>query len=189
MERVDWQQALRRLRWRRRGAWQWPAFVLLTVIDAVLLTELPFYGDGPGGLFPGLLVAGFINLFVVAIVAPLAAVLLRRRRPDLPRIVARDYSGTALLIVAAVGLVVAGLAHRPSAAAADDERRAVLAGVQTYLHAEEPRLLRAIGRTDVIELEPQYFRACVPRDRADRWLCLFVSTDQRPVGLRRDPSE
>ena len=41
---------LPRLKWRIRGAWQWPAFALLTVLDAVLLTQLPFYGDGPGTL-------------------------------------------------------------------------------------------------------------------------------------------
>ena len=31
-----------------------------------------------------------------------------------------------------------------------------------------------------------WFRACVPGDDPDRWLCLFVFTDQSPPGLRRD---
>jgi hypothetical protein len=189
MEQPDWQQAWRRLRWRRRGAWQWPIFVVLTLLDGVVLTVLPVSGDGPDGLFAAILVAGFLNLFVVAVVAPLVALAVRRRRPDLPRIVARDYCGTALLVVAAVGLLIAGLAHRPSAAAAADERRAILQSMQTYLHAEEPQLLGSLDRTDVLQLEPQYFRACVPRDRGDRWLCVFVSTDQQPPGLRRDTNE
>ena len=77
-----------RLRWRLRGAWQWPAFGVLTVIDAVLLTRLPFYGEGPGTLVAGLLVAAFANLLAVAVVGPLAGLRLRRRRPDLPKLIA-----------------------------------------------------------------------------------------------------
>ena len=32
-----------RLRWRMRGAWQWPAFAVLMVADVILITRLPFY--------------------------------------------------------------------------------------------------------------------------------------------------
>ena len=39
---------IRRLRWRMRGAWQWPAFAVLTLVDALLITRLPFYEEGPG---------------------------------------------------------------------------------------------------------------------------------------------
>src|SRR5947209_3722677 len=35
----------RRLRWRRRGAWLWPAFVAATVVDAVIGHVLPAGGD------------------------------------------------------------------------------------------------------------------------------------------------
>ena len=62
---------VRRLRWRMRGAWQWPAFAVLTTIDAVLLTRLPFYEDGPGTLVAGMLLAGFANLLAVALIGPL----------------------------------------------------------------------------------------------------------------------
>jgi hypothetical protein len=189
MEQHEWQHAWRRLRWRRRGAWQWPAFGVLTAIDAIVLALVPFYDGGPGGLYPALLVAAFLNLVVVAVLAPVAARLLRRRRPDLPRIVARDYAGTALLTVLAALLLAGGLAHRPAAAAAAAERRAVLAGVHAYVLSQEPALRASLARTDVVELEPRYFRACVPRPEPQRWLCLFISTDQRPAGLKRDPSE
>ena len=37
MERAS----LTRLRWRLRGAWQWPTFLALLVVNAVLLSELP----------------------------------------------------------------------------------------------------------------------------------------------------
>jgi hypothetical protein len=41
VESVRW----RRLRWRLRGAWQWPAFVVLTVADAVIVARLPRESD------------------------------------------------------------------------------------------------------------------------------------------------
>src|SRR3954463_7600616 len=94
VERLWWP----RLRWRMRGAWQWPAFAALTLVDGVLLSELPFYDRGPGSLVGGLLLAGFVNLFAVAVVAPLAGRWLRGRRPDLPRLVANDYAGTVAIV-------------------------------------------------------------------------------------------
>src|ERR671915_2222871 len=112
MERVErvWH---RRLRWRLRGAWQWPAFVGLTVVDGVLLAVLRFTGDG-STLMAGILIAGFMNLFAVAMIAPLAGRALRARRPDLPRLIARDYAGTAALLTVAALLLAGGLAHRPA---------------------------------------------------------------------------
>ena len=50
-------------------------------------------GEGTD-LVGGLLLAGFLNLVVVAVLAPLAGTLLRRSRPDLPAVVAGDYAGT-----------------------------------------------------------------------------------------------
>ncbi|MGI8624178.1 MAG: hypothetical protein ACR2NB_12005, partial [Solirubrobacteraceae bacterium] len=76
--------SLTRLRWRLRGAWQWPVFVALTAVEGVTLNALPISGRGPGGVVPGLLLATGLNLIVVAGLAPLTARLVRRRRPDLP---------------------------------------------------------------------------------------------------------
>src|SRR3954452_12723784 len=83
-----------RLRWRMRGAWQWPVFGLLTVADAVLIARLPFNAEGPDAL-GAILLAGFFNLLVAGVAAPLLGSLVRRRRRDLPMVVARDYAGTA----------------------------------------------------------------------------------------------
>src|SRR3954447_26603240 len=99
-----------RLRWRMRGAWQWPTFGVLTVADTVLITRLPFHEDGPDAL-GAVLLAGFFNLLAVGVAAPFLGMLLRRRRRDLPAVVARDYAGTALLALVTAGLVAGGLAH------------------------------------------------------------------------------
>jgi hypothetical protein len=185
MERVErvW---LRRLRWRLRGAWQWPTFVALTVVDGVVLMRLPFAGEGTD-LAAGIVIAGFLNLFVVAVLAPAAGRLLRRRRPDLPRAVAGDYAGTGLLLGVAALLVAGGLLHRPALASEDDDLRAVVAATHRYLMAEgEPEYKRRLGSLDALRIEPDLYRACVPGDDPRRWLCLIVSTDQRPAGITVD---
>jgi hypothetical protein len=189
MEQREWQQGWRRLRWRLRGAWQWPAFLALTVADGVVLALLPFYDSGPGGLFPSLLLAGFANLFAVAVAAPLAGWLVRALRRDLPRVVARDYAGTFLLLALAAGLVVGGLLHRPAVAAAVADRAAVLLTLHDYVLAEAPGLRDRLAAADAVQLEAKLYRACVPRHKPGRFLCLFVSTDQRPPGIIRDRDE
>ena len=188
MERVErvWH---RRLRWRLRGAWQWPAFLALTLVDGILLTVLPPYHDGPPGVFPGVVLAGFLNLLVVAVVAPAVGGLVRRRRPDLPRFVAADYAGAWLLAAIAVLLLAGGLAHRSAASAEQARERAVAGAMHDYVLTQAPEYRAGLGSIEAVRLEPDYYRACVPGRDASHWLCLFVSTDQRPPGVTRDTSE
>jgi 4-amino-4-deoxy-L-arabinose transferase-like glycosyltransferase len=189
MQRGDWQQGARRLRWRLRGAWQWPAFLALTAADAIVLVLLPFYEPGPGGLFPALLVAGFANLVAVALVAPLLARVVRARRPDLPRVVARDYAGTLVLVAFTALAVGGGLLHRSAAEAADAKLQSVRLALHDYVLQQAPELRDGLVAIDARRLEPDYYRACVPKLEPRRWLCLFVSTGQQPPGIRRDPDE
>jgi hypothetical protein len=186
MQRVErvWH---RRLRWRLRGAWQWPAFVALTLADGIVLTVLPFYSGGPDWVLGGVLLAGFLNLLVVAVLAPALGRLVRRRRPDLPRLVASDYAGAWLLSAIFVGLVVGGLLHRGAAAAESDDEQAVGVAVQRYVAAHAPQYAGSLDAIDARRLESDYYRACVPSGDERRWLCLFVKTDRRPVALVPDP--
>ena len=133
---------LPRLRWRMRGAWQWPAFAALTVLDGVLIAELPFYERGPGNLAGGLLLAGFVNLFAVAVLAPLAGRWVRRRRTDLPRLVANDYAGTAALAAVTLSFLTGGLLHRPAVAAERADVAAVVAGTHRYVLGQQARVPR-----------------------------------------------
>jgi hypothetical protein len=41
-----------RLRWRLRGALLWPTFIVLTLVDAVMLGQLPISGDGGTDFVP-----------------------------------------------------------------------------------------------------------------------------------------
>jgi hypothetical protein len=186
-ERVDrlW---LSRLRWRMRGAWLWPAFFGLTIVDGVLITDLPPYGWTPPGLVGGVLLAGFANLFLLAVIAPVAAIALRRRRRDLPRPIAYDYAGTTLVAILTVVILVGGLAHRPAVSAQRADEAAMLAAVRSYVTTHAPEWEGGLERLDVRAFAPDVYRACVPGPDARRWLCLIVDTDRRPVRVVRDAS-
>jgi uncharacterized membrane protein YhaH (DUF805 family) len=185
MEQVWWS----RLRWRFRGAWMWPMFVALTVVDALLLSALPIAGNAGPDLVPGLLLACFFNLVAVAVVAPVIGVLVRRRRPDMPRTVARDYAGAALVLCVTFALLGVGLLHRPAVQNAERDRAATLAAVQRYVLARAPMAYRAhVGLADAVQMDTDLYRACVPGPRVDRALCLFVDTSQSPPGVTLDQS-
>jgi hypothetical protein len=177
-----------RLRWRMRGAWQWPAFLVLTPLEGVLFAVLPPYEGAPDGVVGGALLAGFANLFIVAAVGPLLGRLLRRRRPDLPRMIAADLAATAALVALAVAILVAGLAHRPAVAAEERDLALASEATRSYVRTEAPAYGEGLAGADVLRLAEDQFRICVPGRDPERALCLFVDTDQNPAGVRRDDS-
>jgi hypothetical protein len=179
VESVRW----RRLRWRLRGAWQWPAFIVLTVVDAVLVARLPFQGEGTDAM-GAFLVAGLFNLLAVALVAPVFGWLLRRRRRDLPLFIARDYAGATLLVLITCGILAGGLVHRSEVLEERADQRAVTVAIRMYAAHNAPRFT---GEVDAVRLETDHYRACVlgPEKLP---LCLFINTDQSPAGVIRDPS-
>ena len=179
---------LARLRWRMRGAWLWPAFFGLTAVDGALIALLPPYEGTPRGAIGGLLLAGFANLAAIAVLAPAAGRALRRRRPDLPRVVATDYAGAALLLALSAGILAAGLAHRPAVAAEHGDEAAVIAAVQGFVDAHAAAWRPGLAGLDAVQLAPEVYRACVPGDDPRRSLCLIVDTDQRPAVAARDSS-
>jgi hypothetical protein len=179
---------LARLRWRMRGAWLWPAFFALTAVDGALIVLLPPWEGAPEDAIGGVLMAGFANIAAIAALGPLAARALRSRRRDLPRVVAFDYAGTALLVVLTGALLAAGLAHRPAEAAARGDEAAMFGAVHEFVLREEPGWLGGLGRVDAVLLAPDVYRACVPGDDPRRSLCLIVDTDTRPARVSRDGS-
>jgi hypothetical protein len=179
----------RRLRWRLSGAWQWPAFVVLTLVDGVLLAVFPPYEGGPPAVFPGVLLAAFLNLLAVAVAAPLLGLLVRRVRPDLPRLIARDYAGAWLLAGITVMIVIGGVAHRSAAAAEDARVAAVARAMHDYVLTSAPEYRSGLDHIDAIRIEPNRYRTCVPGADAAHALCLYVRTDQRPPGITRDTSQ
>jgi hypothetical protein len=176
-----------RVRWRLKGALQWPAFWVLTLLDALLLGRLPIAGDGGTGFVPALLFAGFLNLMVVAVVAPLVGLAVRRRRRDLPRIVASDYAGTVLLVGVTAALLAGGLLHRDARRESEHDLLVQrLAAVNFMRREAPPEYRRSLPATTTIKMEEDLYRTCTPGDDPDRWFCVYVSTDTSPPGVTAD---
>ena len=178
-----------RLRWRFRGAVLWPLFVLATLFDALLLGWLPIAGDGGTDFVPALLIGFFFNLVAVAVVAPFVAMLLRRRRPDLPKIIAGDRAGAGLVVLVTAGLLAGGLAHRSDVQEAQHDFAVQPAAARAAAAREAPPEFRAnAAGSDTIKLEEDLYRTCVPGDDPMRWFCMLVRTESPPPGIRVDDS-
>jgi hypothetical protein len=168
-----------RLRWRLRGAWQAPAFVAFTLVEAVLLNRLPIVGDV--GLDPvgGFLLCGFANLAVVGLVAPLGARALRRRRPSpLPLPVLQDRVATGGMALLALALLAIGVGHHAAVSESKREYAEQLAAVRKYVaHRAPPEFRAGLGAEEVWKQEDGVYRTCVPGPDPRRSLCLYVETD------------
>lgn len=176
-----------RLRWRLRGATMWPAFVVAVLIDTVLLRVLPVAGDTAPDVFAAVLLAFFFNLVVVAVGAPLAGSVWRGRRPGLPKVVADDRAGTALIAVLAVGLLAVGLLHRPIVQARARTFDLQAASARAFVLDEAPIAFKAnVGRMDTWKQGPDLYRTCVPGPDASRSFCVFVDTHHHPPVVIRD---
>jgi hypothetical protein len=165
-----------RLRWRRRGAWLWPAFAALTVVDAITGHALPPSGDTQSLVAAGLLGLVLNVLGVLLLSRPLAA-LLRRRRRDLPVVVARDYAGTAVVVSVSAALLVVGLIHRPAIEAADRDMRDATARAQAWIGDRAPaEFRRNATHLNTFVIQPGMYRTCVPSMDRRRSYCVIVKT-------------
>jgi hypothetical protein len=179
-----------RLRWRLRGAMLWPSFVVALVIEAVLLDRLPVSGDDGPGLFAAVLLAGFVNLCLVAVAAPLAGRWLRRRRPGMPAVIATDRAGAALLATACAVVAVLGLMHRSTVRAAREDLDAQAASARRFVLSQAPHEFQAhADHLNTVKQGKHLYRTCVAGADPDRAFCVFVNTDQSPPGVTRDPDQ
>jgi hypothetical protein len=196
----------RRLRWRLRGGWQWPAFAVFTVGDGLLIHFLPPLSTGVR-VIPGVILASFANLFLIGAVAPWIARRLVARQAMAgggepgsangasaaaghpPYEVLLDRAATGLLAAGALGLIAAGLASRPlivsETEATELNARVVRDYVLGHGSAEQRRNVDA---ANTIRISEGYFRTCVPADDRRRAWCMFVDTNQRPPEVREDTS-
>jgi hypothetical protein len=191
-----------RLRWRLRGAMQWPAFVILTLADGLILDALPPIAttrpDSGLNLLEGALIATFANLFLLGAAAPFLAHRLSERRtaavgvsdmPAVEREVLQDRIATALLVAGLVATLAAGLANRPvivsETEATEAAGRAVLGYVQ---RSGDEELRRNVETANTKRLGTDFFRICIANDERDGFRCLFVDTSVDPPKVTKDPS-
>ena len=174
-----------RVRWRLAGAWQWPAFFLLTAVDTVVLSRLPFAG-GRSTLIGSLLAAGLLNVIVLAVLPRPGGWLLRRRRPDLPREIAADRAGTAGLIALCVVLVVGGVLHRPSLREADAALVTASGEARTYAAHHAPAGYQPLHGEDTWRQAGDLFRTCFEGPDPRKDFCVFVRLDEAVPIVRPD---
>lgn len=164
-----------RLRWRLKGAWQWPAFVALTVLDAVVGHAFPPQGEHES-VASAALVGLVLNLIGVILLARPLGMLLRRRWPELPWVVARNYGGTCVVVAVSAVLLVTGLAHHASVQANQRAMQEAITRAQAFIgDRAPPEFRRNVAVVSTLEIEAgSVYRECVPSDRGGRTYCVIV---------------
>jgi hypothetical protein len=166
---------LARARWRWRGAWLWPAFVLSALVDGVIGHVRPFAGDSQG--FIGAMLAGLvINLLVVVCFSGALGKLLRRRRRDLPMAVARNYGGTAAVVTVSVLIAAIGLARHGGIVARQRALTDAIVRAEAFIGDHAPATFRADAmRTDTFTIQAgEIYRTCVASQDGSRAYCVIV---------------
>jgi hypothetical protein len=175
----------------------WPAYALLTLLDAIILHELPPVAEGVD-FVPGLIVSSFCNLFLMGAVAPwLGRRLAQRERPvagsavpePIRAEVLKDRSAATLLVLATLGLVAAGLGNREVYVTVTDAQEDAAVAARAYVETKAPpEIRRNVEAMNRDTLEDDYFRMCVPFDDRTRAWCMFVDTSSEPPSITQDPA-
>lgn len=165
-----------RMRWRRAGAWLWPSFIALVAADAAIGHALPPAGDTESPVAAGLL-ALVANLLGVLLLSRPLGMLLRRIRPDMPKVVARDYGGTVVVLAVTAVFVVAGLAHRSTIAASRRATQDAITRAQAWIGARAPdQFRRNLQFVSLLAIQPgTIYRACVADATGTRSYCVIVN--------------
>ena len=172
----DTRTRLVRLRWRRAGAWLWPAFVAFTIVDAVIGHDLPPAGSTET-LFAAALLGLFLNLLGVLFLSRPLGWALRRVRPDMPRVVARDYGGTIVVLALTATLVLAGVTHRPAIQASQRAMQDAIARAQAWIGDRAPdEFRRNLQVVSLLAIQTgTIYRACVPNVENTKTYCVIVN--------------
>jgi hypothetical protein len=173
---------LARLRWRRAGAWLWPVFVTTIVLDAIIGSALPPAGESQT-LFSAALVGMALNLIAVLLLSRPGGALLRRRRPDIPGIVARNYAGTVAVLAISAILLAVGLSHQSTINADARAMRDAVVRAQAWIgDRAPPEFRRNLGSVSTFAIVPgSVYRTCVRSLDLTRTYCVIVKT-QLPFG-------
>jgi len=165
---------LTRIRWRRRGAWLWPLFIAMMIVDAVIGHELPPQGETQTVVAAALLGCVLSLVAIVLLTRPLGA-LLRRFRGDLPVVIARDYVGRVLILAVTVTLTVAGIVHHPTIVAHQRAERDAMARAESWIGDRAlDQFRRNVQFMNAYTIQPGIYRLCVPSQGGGENYCVIV---------------
>jgi hypothetical protein len=149
-------------------------FIGLTVLDAVIGHALPPQGDTES-LVAAALLACVLNLLAVVLFSRPVGAVLRRYRPDLPRVVARDYAGRAVIVAVAAALTAVGLLHHPTIVAHQRAMRDAIGRAQAWIGDRAPaEFRRNVQFVNTFTIEAGMYRICVPSAGGARSYCVIV---------------
>ncbi|HWD70852.1 MAG TPA: hypothetical protein VG293_11725, partial [Solirubrobacteraceae bacterium] len=173
--------SLARLRWRLSGAWLWPSFFVLTVTDAVIVHDLPLSGDTGLSLVGAWVFSAVISLLAIALLGGLIGRLVRRLRPDMPRVVARNYGGALITLATSFVILAGGLIHHPSVVADRSALKEAVARATEFIGVHAPAVFQEnLQELFTVQLlGPVLYRSCVPDRAGDRLYCVIVNV-RRP---------
>jgi hypothetical protein len=186
-----------RMRWRLRGAWMWPSFLVLTLVDGFLLHHLSPVREGID-LFPAILLATFGNLILIGAVGPWLARRTWKRRPAAdpgapPKAqleVLSDRIGTGLLVAGVFGIIAAGLANRPTIVVETNQRERAAKLLEDYVEAHgDDELRRNLEASNTRRYADGYYRSCIPHDDRLRATCFIIDVRKKAARFDVDPSQ
>ena len=172
-----------RMRWRLLGAWMWPTFVALAAADGVIGHVLPPAGGSESVV--GAIVLGLVlNLLGVVVLGPLLGRVLRAARRDLPLAIARNYAGTACIVLVTVGFVVVGVLHHPQITQDRATLRDAVVRAAAWIGDHAPPRFRAgAGSLDsYVLLAGSVYRECAAASRGGEPHYYCVIVDERRSG-------
>lgn len=171
-----------RLRWRLRGAWLWPSFVALSFADAAIIHDLPPSGR-TASLLAGWLLGVVLSLLGIALLSAPVGALLRRLRPDMPRVVARNYGGALIALAVTLAFLAGGLVNQQAIANDNAAQRDAVVRAENFIGTHAPaKFQRDLRRLDVSPLQaPQIYRICASDATHSEHWCVIVDRS-KPFG-------
>lgn len=158
---MDAAAAVTRMRWRLRGAWLWPSFIVLMFADGVIENWRPVAGDH-SSVLAGLLLGSILSLIGIAMLSPALGWVLRQVRQDLPTVVARDYAGAGVCLLIACLLLGVGVIHHPAVVADQNALEDASATAEAYIGDHAPqRFMAGLHSLSAYEVQPpEIYRVC-----------------------------
>ncbi len=177
-----------RARWRLVGAWMWPLFIVLAIVDGLIGHAWPLAGDGQS-VVGGVVFALILNLVAVVVFARPLALLLRMRRRDLPPAIARNYAGTIGVLVVTVAFAAIGLAHQSAISGDRATMRDAATRAAAYIGDHAPARFRANAAdlSTIVIQENVMYRVCAADPGGTQQYCVVVD-EQRPLAQSVTPA-
>lgn len=152
-------------------------FIVATAVDAVLEHARPPAGDAQS-VASAALVGLVLNLLAVLLLSRPLGALLRRSRPDLPSVVARNSAGTFVVLAVSAGLFAAGLVHHGTVVANQTAMRDATVRAEAWIgDRAPPEFRRHVNLPDTYAIQPgSIYRTCVPGRDYTRTYCVIVNT-------------